>query len=271
MRLCNAPGDLFYANANSRVEEDFQPPRESLTNGVGAIVDLVNHLEPYDADYCGGVGGSTHVYWFTYPDGTAQAVSWLLGACADVTVGSGQHKADGSSLHAAFAAALERQRETESPARSRAKPECGPAVAPASDIVSPDSLALSAVVACVQDPRRVRHWSQATLPAGLVRLLNRQSVVWRRGYPRFHCDYHHPYLRLRGLTTWGDRVDIVGRCGILVLPQPAAYPARTRKVATWQLDHHALARLRRLDYGPLKRIETYPRDAYSDSTAPANG
>jgi hypothetical protein len=218
VRLCNGDGDSCACGPNGeRIDTGFQEPADLLTTGTEDLVDLVNRSEgPPDDEpvFCAGVGGSTHVFWFLYPNGDARAVTYLSGACLDLTVGPGEVRYGGEELHAAFSQHLISQRATMSAPGETRVPDCNPNVPPYSGLLFSDVELVTAIYCPLDDQGR---WQRAVLTPTDVDMLNQDYNVDDVELPR-SCPDPPRTAKIVGYTAWGDLLELTGNCNVYFGP-----------------------------------------------------
>ena len=210
VRLCLGPG------------VGFQEPADALVTDVGAVVDAVNSLEPLDlSGGCTGEMGIGYRLVFGYPDGTAaDAVGELYGCetvtAGDVVLGGSETPWDVTRER------LREQRAATRPPPAGFGPTCRAPSQGQRDQISPVAAPrdMSVAVLCVMavDGSEATRRSRMTQDALLV-LLEDRAAHTDEGEPSdVACDRDRRVFTLRGVTRWGDRVEMTGLCGLVMDP-----------------------------------------------------
>lgn len=254
VRLCNGDDDsCFCGPDDQRIDTGFQEPVDLLTTGTQDLVDLVNNAKgaPGGDVMCAGVGGSTHVYWFVYADGETRAVSYMSGACLDLTVGQDELRYGGKELHEAFSDHLIAQRESMTAPDETRIPDCNPNVPPYSGLAFRSVELVTAVYCPLDDKGR---WQRGVLSHEDVTALNRDYAVEDVTLPR-SCPDAPRTSKIVGYTAWGDLIELTGDCNVFFGPDSYYNEGIIR---AWKPSDTFLDALGELQLGSPEPQQAYP-------------
>lgn len=205
-RLCQGGGTAWDA------------PEDALVTDVEDLVEVVNGLEASEApDFCPADLGRGYRIVFGYDDGREFVVSGRLAGCRDLVVGSG-YRADGVAPWEAFIDLLREQRdELTPPPGLEADPvdlDCATNDGADAPVTSPvaDPGTMTTAVICLRswDYRNVR---SAPIPAADLRTLMSDLRANTGPFVAVDCLQAGPRVSVRGVTGWGDAIEIHNDCG----------------------------------------------------------
>jgi hypothetical protein len=252
VRLC--PGRPIVAYDGTIFGPGIQPPADVLTTRIDELIAEINDLPtPPEELACPGDGGPRLTYWFGYPDGDAQAVTFERFGCDLLWVGEEAPRTDGARVARLFTEALLEQR-----AASGDPPGAGPPPA-CEGIWSEGSTALPVIPAdlqtatvCVESGRN--QFAPASMPTQLVEQLENELTIGTPA-PQFCEEVRRPFTTVLALTPWGDRIVYpIDPCGQVYLGRAAGWPRGSE--ASYALADDLLAQLDALPYGPPVRTES---------------
>ena len=200
----------------------FHEPTDALITDVDALADVVDDLDPVDRGRgCTLDLGIGYRLVFGYPEGTAADVTGRLYGCREVTVGD-VDLAGADRPWNAFLDALREQRTTTTPPRHVGAPTCRAPRGRQRALISPVALPseMTEATLCVLAPRtsKVTHRSRIKKVELRILLADRATGSDEVVPSDADCARDPRTFVLRGVTAWGDRVEMAGSCGSVIDP-----------------------------------------------------